>query len=122
MVSPFQGSGLLVTHNLGLRSRGCLAKDLRRIAVEISNMHTMDIKPLPIRSGLDRYQEQAQALLEAVQAQNPNAIGHVRRFHPRLAGRANTNDRNKITRQDIEQVQVFLSDTEDVVAGWYGFK
>ncbi|MBK5292074.1 MAG: ankyrin repeat domain-containing protein [Acidobacteriia bacterium] len=44
----------------------------------------MDLQPLPFRSSLDQYQKQAQDLLEAFHAGDPEAIQRIKQRHPRF--------------------------------------
>src|SRR5438552_5864906 len=46
----------------------------------------------------------------------------IRQHHPRLPGRANTNDRNDVTDSDIRKAKLTLADAEAVVARWHGFE
>jgi ankyrin repeat protein len=80
------------------------------------------IKPLPVRAGLHRFDLQAKRLLKAFGAGNPNVIRSIRRFHPRLPGRADTNDRNPVTVDDIRKTRVTAADAHDIVARWHGFE
>lgn len=81
----------------------------------------MNLKPLPVRTGLDRYQKQAAGVLQKFKARNPAVMRYIRQHHPRLPGRAHTNDRNPVSDEEIRKIGVTLADAEDVVANWHGF-
>ncbi|PYV23047.1 MAG: hypothetical protein DMG27_16725 [Acidobacteria bacterium] len=82
----------------------------------------MDLKPLPFRSSLERYQKQAQELLEAWTAGDPDAIRIVRTRHPRFL-----DDRipwlpKKLPDSEIRSAALELADTQLTVARWYDFR
>ncbi len=79
------------------------------------------LKPLPLRSGLDCYDAQVTALLAAYRVGDAEALRHIRQYHPRLPGRADTNDRNPVTPSDIRRADVSLDDARCIVARWHGF-
>jgi len=85
-------------------------------------MSATDIKPLPVRCSLGRYEKQAKDLIRAYRARKPEAMCCIRQHHPRLPGRANTNDRNAVTDDDIRKANVTLADAQSVVARWHGFE
>ena len=85
-------------------------------------MSATDLKPLPVRCGLERYKEQVKGLIKEYRARNLKAMRVIRQHHPRLPGRANTNDRNGVTEEDIRKAKVTLADAESVVARWHGFE
>jgi len=84
-------------------------------------MSATHLKPLPVRSGLERYKKQARDLIKQYTAKNPEAMRCIRQHHPRLPGRANTNDRNAVTDEDIRRARVLVADAQSVVARWHGF-
>ena len=82
----------------------------------------MDLKPLPFRSSLERYQKQAQELLEAWTAGDPDAVRIVRTRHPRFL-----DDRipwlpKKLPDSEIRSAALELADTQLTVARWYDFR
>jgi ankyrin repeat protein len=81
----------------------------------------MAISALPFRAGLERYQKQAAELITAYQAGDRGARNCIRQLHPRLPGRAHTNDRNAVTDAEIRRARVTDADAQCVVARWYGF-
>jgi hypothetical protein len=82
----------------------------------------MGIAPLPFRSRLQRYKKQATDLLKAYRSGEREAMYAVRQLHPRLRGRAHTNDRNDVTDAEIRRAGVTPADAQRVVARWYGFE
>jgi ankyrin repeat protein len=82
----------------------------------------MTITPLPFRAGLERYEKQATEIVKAYRSGDPEAIYCVRQFHPRLRGRAHTNDRNDVTDSEIRKAGVTLADAQCIIARWYGFE
>jgi ankyrin repeat protein len=82
---------------------------------------TMAIDPVPFRSTLDSYKQQAEKLLHAFRSNDAEAWRCIRQCHPRLRGRAGTNDRNAVTDSEIRRAKVSVADARSVVAGWDGF-
>src|SRR5438874_6527910 len=82
----------------------------------------MDITPLPVRAGLERCKKQANDLIKAFKSGDRDAIRRIRQHHPRLPGRANTNDRNSVSDSEIRNAGVTLADARSVVARWHGFE
>ncbi len=85
-------------------------------------MNEVNFKPLPIPSRLERYKEQAKDLVAACKAGDPEAMRCLRQHHPRLPGRANTNDRNAVTDSAIRKTRLTLADAQSVVARWHAFE
>jgi hypothetical protein len=82
----------------------------------------MGIAPLPFRAGLEQYEKQAADLVKAYRSDAPEAMHCIGQLHPRLRGRAGTNDRNNVTDAEIRKAGVALADAQGVVARWYGFE
>jgi hypothetical protein len=82
----------------------------------------MRITPLPFRAGLDQYIKQAKDLVRAYRSGDPEAKYRIRQLHPRLHGRAHTNDRNDVTDQEIRTAKVTPADAQSVIARGYGFE
>src|SRR5580765_3685784 len=80
------------------------------------------LKPLPVRSSLIQFKEQVRSLIKAYRSRDPEAIRCIRQHHPRLPGRANTNDRNEVTASAIRSAGVTIADARSVVARWHGFE
>jgi hypothetical protein len=81
----------------------------------------MHFTPLPFRSSMEQYENQAKDLVKAYRSSDPEAMRCIRQLHPRLRGRAGTNDRNELTDSEIRSARVTLADAQSVVARWYGF-
>jgi ankyrin repeat protein len=82
----------------------------------------MGIAPLPFRAGLKQYKRQATDLVKAYRSGDPEARHCFRQLHPRLRGRAHTNDRNDVTDSEIRKAGVTSADAQCAVARWYGFE
>jgi ankyrin repeat protein len=82
----------------------------------------MDITPLPFRAELAQYKKQATDLVKAYRSGDPEVMRSIRQLHPRLRGRANTNDRNDVTDSEIRSAKLTGADARSVVAHWYGFE
>jgi ankyrin repeat protein len=98
----------------GLRNRKLLSQSERTASVQW--------KPLTFRAGLKQYQKQGNELLHAFKAGDPEAVRVLRRYHPRVRGRADTNDRNPVTEPEIRAAGVTQADARCVVARLYGFR
>lgn len=85
-------------------------------------LKTSGFKSLPVRARINRYEHQATKLRMAYRASLGDAIHRIRQYHPRLAGRANTNDRNSVTLSDLAKAGFNQSDARCVVARWHGFE
>ena len=81
----------------------------------------MGIAPLSIRASLEQYTRQATDFVKAYRSGDPKALHCFRQLHPRLRGRAHTNNRNDVTDAEIRKAGVALADAQSVVARWYGF-
>jgi len=79
-------------------------------------------RELPARPRLEQYQKQAKDLLEAFKSGNPEAMRWVKRYHRRLPGRPDTNDRNKVTDSEIRSAKLSLIDAQFVIAREHQFE
>ena len=82
----------------------------------------MGITALPFHARLGQYRKQAAEFVAAYRSGDPEAIYCVRQLHPRLRGRAHSNDRNAVTDSEIRRARVTRADAQCVVARWYGFE
>jgi ankyrin repeat protein len=82
----------------------------------------MSIAPLPSDASLKQYARQATNLVHFYRSGLPAAVQLFRQLHPRLRGRAGTNDRNGVTDADIRRSGIALADAQCVVARWHGFE
>jgi hypothetical protein len=78
--------------------------------------------PLPSRACLEVYNEEAKAFLTAFKAGDPDALRRVKRYHPHLPGRADTNDRNCVTMAEVRKVKLSLAHAEHVIARGHQFE
>jgi ankyrin repeat protein len=82
----------------------------------------MSTKALPPRPNLEQYKKQAKDLLKAFKSHDPNVVSRVRRHHPRLRGRPDTNDRNDVTEDEIWRVKFSLADAQFIIAREHQFE
>ncbi len=82
----------------------------------------MDITPLPLHASLEQYKKQAKELIKAFKSGDPHAMRCLRQHHPRLPGRANSNDRNSVSDSEIRSARVTLGDAQSIVARWHSFE
>jgi ankyrin repeat protein len=78
--------------------------------------------PLPSRARLHDYKEAAKAFLIAFKAGDPDALRRVKRYHPHLPGRADTNDRNGVTEAEVRRAKLSLADAEHIIACGHQFE
>ena len=76
--------------------------------------HVMGITPLSIRASLEQYTRQATDFVKAYRSGDPKALHCFRQLHPRLRGRAHTNNRNDVTDAEIRKAGVALADAGGV--------
>ena len=79
-------------------------------------------KDLPARPRLEQYTTQANDLLKAFKSSDPEATRWVRRYHPRLPGRPDTNDRNTVTNSELRRLKLSVADAEFVIARQHQFE
>jgi ankyrin repeat protein len=71
---------------------------------------------------LENYRKEAKRLLAAFRSGNPQAMHLIKRYHPRLPGRADTNDRNNVTQAEIRRVRLSLADAQTIIARGHQFQ
>jgi pimeloyl-ACP methyl ester carboxylesterase len=69
-------------------------------------------RAIPARPNLDQYRKQAKDLLDGISRNDPDALGRVAQFHPRLQGQA----------VDPATTRVKLADAQLVLAREHGFE
>jgi hypothetical protein len=79
-------------------------------------------RQMPARPRLEQYQKQAKDLLTAFKSGDPDAMRWVRRYHPRLPGRPDTNDRNKVTDSAVRRAKLSITDAQFVIAREHQFE
>lgn len=82
----------------------------------------MDENRLPFRSGLEEYQRQSDALLEAWQSGNPDAIRLVHTTHPRFLDERIPWLPKKLTDRELRSAAFEPVDAQLAVARWHGFR
>jgi ankyrin repeat protein len=82
----------------------------------------MNFKPIPFRARLEQYKKEAKELVNAFKAGDPNAMRLVKRYDPRLPGRADTNDRNLVTEAEIRKVKLSQADAQYLIARGHQFE
>ena len=79
-------------------------------------------QPLPARPNLDHYLKQAIKFLSAFKSGDPEATRWVRRYHPSLPGRPNTNDRNAVAESDLQRLRLSPDDARFIIARRHQFE
>lgn len=72
----------------------------------------MSAKYLPSRPSVEYYKKQAKQLLKAARAKNPDALGRIKRLHPRLG---------KLSDANLQTARLLLADAQCVLAREHGF-
>src|SRR5262245_5871991 len=80
------------------------------------------LSELPARPRLAQYKAQAKDLFRAFNSGNPEAFSWMRRYHPSLRGRPNTNDRNGVTDSEIRRVTLSIADAQHIIAQQHQFE
>jgi ankyrin repeat protein len=77
-----------------------------------------------IRHGarLEKYRKDASDLLRAFNSHDPKAMYLVKRYHSKLPGRADTNDRNRVTEAEIRKTKLSPADAETIIARAHQFE
>jgi len=79
-------------------------------------------RELPARPRLARYEKQATDLVKAFKSGDAEAMRWIKRYHPRLPGRPDTNDRNAVTDAEIRSANFSLADARFVAARQHQFE
>lgn len=82
----------------------------------------MDNQDLPARPSLEDFRKQAQDLFASFRSGDPEAMRWIRRYHPGLPGRPDTNDRNTVTDAQVRTAELSLADAQFVVARRHQFE
>src|SRR6185369_5231184 len=82
----------------------------------------MTVKPLPSRAKIGPFKEQAKDLLKKFKSAGASIVGRVRRYHPGLRGRPNTNDRNGLTDAEILSSKLTSADAQEIIAHEHQFE
>src|SRR6266705_2171148 len=82
----------------------------------------MTVNPLPPHANLAQYKKQARDLAKAFKSADADTMRLIRRYHPRLSGRPNTNDRKTVTDLEIRRAKLSLADAQCVIARAHQFE
>src|SRR5262249_61833230 len=82
----------------------------------------MDPREPLARRSLRPFDEEARALLEAHRSGDPRAFVAIRRHHPGLPGRADTNDRNPIGDTRLRALRLTIAHARCIVAREHQFQ
>src|ERR1051326_6678265 len=82
----------------------------------------MSTEPFPVRPNLQQYRKQAKDLLKSFKAGDPETLRLVKRYHPRLRGRPDTNDRNALSENEVREAKMTLSDAQFIIARRHQFE
>jgi hypothetical protein len=82
----------------------------------------MDLKPLPLSYNRRDLTQQAKKLIASFKSRERKTLGWLRRYHPRLPGRADTNDRNGTTDSEVRNAGLTLDEAELIIARMHQFE
>lgn len=82
----------------------------------------MDLNPLPFRSGLERYRQQAEVLLAAHQSGDPGAVRVFHQKHPRFIDSKIPWLPKNLPDSEIQGAALDLADAQLAIARWYDFQ
>jgi hypothetical protein len=77
---------------------------------------------LSARPNLERYRKEAKDLIKAHRSGDEQAMRWIRRYHPRLPGRPDTNDRNRVTDEEVRKAKLSMADAQFIVAREHQFE
>ena len=81
----------------------------------------MSTNPLPVHPNLQQYRKQAKDFLKSFREGDRDTLHLVKRYHPRLPGRPDTNDRNALSESEVRQAKLTLSDAQFIIARRHQF-
>jgi ankyrin repeat protein len=81
----------------------------------------MTLKPLPVDAGLAAYQQQAEALLAAYRAGDPDAIGLIKQRHPRFLDEKIPWLPKDVSDAEVLDAALEPADAQLALARWYDF-
>ena len=82
----------------------------------------MDLQPLPFRSALDQYHQQAVALLEGLRSGDSEAIRCFKERHPRFLDPKIPWLPRKLSDSEVRSAGLELADAQLAIARWYDFQ
>jgi ankyrin repeat protein len=77
---------------------------------------------IPARPRLEPFKKLAKELVDAFKSGDPHAIAAIRRYHPRVRGRPDTNDRNSVTELALRRILLSLDAAEFIIARAHQFE
>src|SRR5205085_10672028 len=83
---------------------------------------SMDLKPLPLLSPLERYEKQAEEVLEAQRSGDPEAIRIIHNNHPRFLDAKIPWLPKNLSDSEIRSTALELADAQLTIARWYSFQ
>ena len=81
----------------------------------------MELKPLPFSSSLEQYQKQAEELLEAYRSGDSEAIGLIKKRHPRFLDERIPWLPKNVSDSEVRSAALELADAQLTVARSYDF-
>jgi ankyrin repeat protein len=82
----------------------------------------MDFKAIRYGARLEGYLKDARDLVRAFNSHDPKAMYLVKRYHSKLPGRPDTNDRNHVSHEQIRRVKLSLIDAQNIIARAHQFE
>jgi ankyrin repeat protein len=82
----------------------------------------MNLSPIRYGARLEDYQKDARDLIRAFKSHDPKATYLIRRYHPKLPGRPDTNDRNKVNEAEVRRAGLSLTDAQNIIARAHDFE
>lgn len=82
----------------------------------------MELKPLPFRSGIGRYEEQGEGLLAAYRAGDPEALACFKQRHPRFLDKKIPWLSTNPSDAEVRAAALDLDDARLCLARWYDFR
>ena len=82
----------------------------------------MKFSPIQFHPRLEDYKKEAKGLVHAFKSCDPKAMHLIKRYHPKLAGRADTNDRNHVTEAEVRKIKLSLADAQTIIARAHQFE
>jgi hypothetical protein len=79
-------------------------------------------RELPARPRLKQFEAQTKELIRTFEAGDAGAMRWVRRYHPRLPGRPDTNDRNNVSHSALRQLRLSVAEAQFIVARQHQFE
>src|SRR5262245_56171960 len=82
----------------------------------------MDFKAIRYGARLEGYFKDARDLVRAFKFHDPKAMYLVKRYHSKLPGRPDNNDRNHVSQVPIRRIKFSLADAQNIIARAHQFE